>query len=121
MSGNAQAGCPQCPADWDFTGPGRAGCANGHQWDQAPDLPGTFTRPGWPGDHNDPERFPDDSPTMIIPVPRRKRPRWRRWYVVIPAAILAALIGITALGAAVGPYPAAVKATTVKISAAYLP
>ena len=38
--------------------------------------------------------------------------------MLIPALIVAALIGITALGAAIGPYPAAVKTTTVKPSAA---
>jgi hypothetical protein len=52
--------CPKCGTrQWDFTGPGRAKCANGHEWDQAPDMPGTFVRPGFPGDVNDPERFPE--------------------------------------------------------------
>lgn len=54
--------CPQCgTGDWDFTAPGRAQCASGHEWDQAPDpaFPGTFVRPGYPGDVNDPERYPD--------------------------------------------------------------
>ena len=58
------ATCPKCgTGDWDFTAPGLARCANGHEWEQAPDpeFPGTFVRPGFPGDVNDPERFPDDA------------------------------------------------------------
>lgn len=27
---------------------------------RAPAIPGTFVRPGYPGDINDPERFPDE-------------------------------------------------------------
>jgi hypothetical protein len=60
---DADAAGPVCPAcgsdDWDFTVNDRARCVNGHQWDQAPELEGTFVRPGYPGDMNDPERFPD--------------------------------------------------------------
>jgi hypothetical protein len=53
--------CPECGTeDWDFASDGRAQCANGHEWDQAPDpaFPGTFMRPWFPGDVNDPDRFP---------------------------------------------------------------
>ena len=52
--------CPECGAMWDFIDMGRAECENGHQWDQAPHFPGTYVRPGFPGDTNDPERFPAD-------------------------------------------------------------
>jgi hypothetical protein len=53
--------CPQCgTGEWDFTSPGTARCANGHEWAQAPACPGTFVRPGHPGDTNDPERYPED-------------------------------------------------------------
>jgi hypothetical protein len=50
--------------------------------------------------------------------PRRRRKRWhQRWWAFrIPALLLAVLIGITALGAAVGPAP--VKTTTIKTTAA---
>jgi hypothetical protein len=55
-------GCPECGTyEWDFTDDNRAQCQNGHEWDQAPDIPGTFVRPGFPGDINDPERFPGDT------------------------------------------------------------
>lgn len=57
--------CPKCGTEeWDFTGqtPDRAQCVNCHEWDQAPDIPGTFVRPGYPGDVNDPERYPDEDP-----------------------------------------------------------
>jgi hypothetical protein len=61
------------------------------------------------------------APTQIIPVaaPPRRRKRWyQRWWAFrLPALLLAALIGITALGAAVGPAPA-VKATIMKTVAA---
>lgn len=61
-----------------------------------------------------------DAPTVIIPRPRTRRPRWRRWCLIVPAAVLTVLIAITALGAAIGP-PSAGKAAAVKTSAAYLP
>ena len=53
--------CRECGTeDWDFIAPGLAQCANGHEWDQAADpaFPGTFVRPGFPGDVNDPDRYP---------------------------------------------------------------
>jgi hypothetical protein len=53
--------CPECGTDqWDFTGPCSAECVNGHRWDEGPAIPGTLVRPGYPGDINDPERYPDD-------------------------------------------------------------
>jgi len=56
-------GCPQCgTCDWDYPGlPPRAVCAAGHAFNRAADLPGTAIRPGYPGDVNDPERWPDDN------------------------------------------------------------
>jgi fatty acid desaturase len=59
-----------------------------------------------------------DADTLIIArPPRKRRPRWRRWYVIIPAAALAALIAITALGAAIG-QPIPVKTTVIKTTTA---
>lgn len=53
--------CPECGTpDWEFTGDGQPECVNGHIWNQVPEIPGTFVRPGYPGDMNDPERFPGD-------------------------------------------------------------
>jgi hypothetical protein len=53
--------CTQCGASWDFTGPGRARCENGHEWDDEPAFPGTLVRVGHLGDVNDPERYPDNA------------------------------------------------------------
>lgn len=53
--------CPVCGTmDWDFIEVNRAECVNGHRWDQAPGIPGSFMRPCHPGDINDPERFPGE-------------------------------------------------------------
>ena len=66
----------------------------------------------------DPAEWNAEDPTVVFPAVRRRRKRWyRRWLVRVPLAVLAVLVGITALGAAVGP-PHPAKATTVKNPAA---
>lgn len=62
--------CPRCGSeDWDFEALGKARCGSGHTWDQAPAYPGTFVRPGHPGDMNDIERWPGADPEDATSAP----------------------------------------------------
>lgn len=104
--------CPQCGTrEWDFTGPGRAQCASGHEWDQAPAWPGTFARPGFPGDTNDPERFPEEGserasdPCAGTRPPRHPGRRAARRRVLAPGRRAPYPRGVTARATGCGSRP----------------
>lgn len=65
----------------------------------------------------------DDTPTQIMTPPpgKPRKPRWRRWYVITPAALAAGIIMISALGGHSAPAKAAAPAAHPSSPAATAP